>query len=79
VQSGYDTATEILTRYDAQLEALTAALLEKEKIDFDELVKIMGVMPANKLHWPKQEAQAEAQEAPCEPEKQPQDDDSVGA
>lgn len=39
MQSGYDTATEILTRYDAQLEALTAALLEKEKIDFDDWSK----------------------------------------
>ena len=62
--------------------ALTAALLEKEKIGFDELVQIMGVMPANKQHWPK-DAQAPQQQeeqsaADGKQENQPQAHEADG-
>ena len=87
VQHGYETAKDILTKYDAQLEALTAALLEREKVDYDELVEIMGCLPANKQHWPKEEKaapKAPDQEASDEPSQSepapetPENGDSAG-
>ena len=51
LETGYQTAKDILVRYDECLERLAGALLENEKVEYEQLRELMGFDPTNKEEW----------------------------
>ena len=53
LDEGYNTAMEVLTKYSDKLDEIAKCLIENEKIEYKELLEIMGFPPVNHEEWDK--------------------------
>jgi len=57
IHEAHDEAKRLLTKYRRELDALAKALLEKETLDEEEILKVTGLTPAPALPVKKMLAQ----------------------